>query len=318
MLSATLLLLTLTAAPQAGVDPPSQPTIAQARSLQETGKLSEARDAYEAILAASPADAGALDGEVQTSERLALNARAAGDWNDALADLVRAQKFAPESPRLLSDLGILEEEMQLYHDADETLGHLERLRPGDPTTLYAVARVKLDLGQLAMAEEKMKAYLALKPDDASAHYGLGRIYRQGLQFDKARAEFERSIALQPAQTEAYYELGDAELAQGDYLQGLANFDKTLAADPKHGGALTGSGIAYFKQKEYEKAADFLAKATTAAPEYQPGHYYLGLTLARLGKKDESDRELAVAARLAEEDNKHASNRLRLNTPDAGH
>jgi tetratricopeptide (TPR) repeat protein len=281
-------------------------------ALLQSGHADEARAAYESILRSDPANAAALEGEVAASEKLALDARAAGKLDDALTLLLHAREFAPQSPRLLLDLGILEDQMQLYHDADETLAQLDQLTPNQPTALYAIARVKLDLGQLALAEQMMQRYLALKPDDASAHYGLGRIYRQGLDFDKARTEFQRSIELQPQQSEAYYELGDAELQQGDYSSAIANFDKTLARNPAHGGALVGKGIAFFKQKQYGQAQVILEKATATDPDYQPGHYYLGLTLARLGRKDESERELAIATQLADRDNRAASNRLRLN------
>jgi len=116
------------------------------------------------------------------------------------------------------------------------------------------------------------------------------------------------------QTEGYYQLGDIALEQHDYTGAVADFSKTLERNPKHGGALAGTGIAYFRQKQYDKAEESLEKATQAAPDYQPGHYYLGLTLARLGKTEKSKRELAIATRLADADNKAASNRLHLKTP----
>jgi tetratricopeptide (TPR) repeat protein len=290
-----------------------QPTawLANGTKLLQAGKISEAREVFEAELRIDAGNLQAQEGEVAASERLALEAHGAGRMDDALSILLKCKQFAPENPRLLYDLGVLEDEMQLYRDADETLAHLERVSPGTPGVLYAVARIKLDLGQLAPAEEKMQQYLKIKPEDASAHFGLGRVYRQGLQFDKARTEFERSIQLQPQQSEGYYQLGDTELQLGKFPEALANFTKTLERNPTHGGALTGIGIVFYKQKEYDKALDALQKAIAAAPEYQPGHYYLGLALARSGRKEESDHELAIATRLAEHDSQKASSRLRL-------
>jgi tetratricopeptide (TPR) repeat protein len=310
-----LLLSMLTFANQASPSVQEKSALDEAHKLRESGKLNESRDIFESVLTTNPDSAAAQDGEVQVSERLALNARSAGHMDESLADLLRAQKFAPENTRLLFDLGVLEDEMQLYLDADKALAHLESLKPDDPNVLYAVARVKLDLGQLSHAEEKMSAYLKIRPNDASAHFGMGRIYQQGLQFEKAKVEFERSIELQPRQTEAYFQLGDIEVEQKNYQDAITNFSKTLLGNPKHGGALTGTGIAYYRQKQYDKAERFLEEATHAAPEYQPGHYYLGLTLARLGKEEESQHELTIATGLAEKDNKKGANRLRLVTPD---
>ncbi len=86
----------------------------------------------------------------------------------------------------------------------------------------------------------------------------------------------------------------------------------LARDPRHGGALTDTGIALFREKQYDKAAEVLQQATSAAPAYQPAHYYLGLVLARLGRREDSERELAVATKLAAEENAGGSQRLHLN------
>ena len=282
-------------------------------ALFKAGKSVEACEAYEAVLARDPANLAAQEGEVAASERLAIQERAAGRRDDALKALLQAQEYVPDNKRLLYDLGVLEDEMRLFVDADRTLTHLESLGSLDslgPEVLYAIGRVKLDVGQLGTAEEKMVAYLKLRPEDASAHYGLGRVYRQGLQFDKACAEFERSIELQPRQTEGYYELGDAELEEGRFTEAMANFRKTLQRNPKHGGALTDEGVVYFKQKQYDKALTALQQAVAAAPEYQQSHYYMGLTLARLGRADESKRELDLATQMAERDHKLAAG-LRL-------
>jgi tetratricopeptide (TPR) repeat protein len=289
----------------------AQPSLGSALQLLQSGKVEQARDAFEAILKANPANTEAQHGEVSASERLALDARKTGHSDDALKVLLRAEALVPNDQRLLYDLGVLEDEMHLYRDADRTLTALDELHPSDPQALYAMARVKLDLGQLAAAEEKMKAYLELQPKDASAHYGLGRVYQLGLQYDKAQAEFQRAIELQPLQTASYYELGDIALGQGAFDEAIANFNKTLARDPKHAGALAGIGEAYFKQKKYAEAMDNLNRAIAAAPNYPPGHYYLGLTLARMGRKQDSQRELELATKLADEQHKSETSGLHL-------
>jgi superkiller protein 3 len=195
------------------------------------------------------------------------------------------------------------------------LEHLRTLPPVDPNVLYALARVNMSLGKLEEAEEEMRTYLKIHPQDASAHYGLGKIYLLGLQFYKAGQEFQQSIAIQPRQSEAYYELGQVDLDQDLFEDSIRQFEKTLEADPLHGGALVGIGTAYYRLKQYDKAKAWLLKATQAAPDYQPGHYYLGLTLSRLGDAVTSQRELELATSLAAKDQKQATSRMRLNDPE---
>jgi len=99
------------------------------------------------------------------------------------------------------------------------------------------------------------------------------------------------------QTESYYELGQMELEVQNDAAAEPLFARVLARDPKHGGALTGMGEIEFRKKDYAQAEQYLARAEAAAPEYQPAHYYRGLALARMGRKDESQTELATAAEL---------------------
>jgi len=315
MFIATSFLLAVALSTQTGVEAAVQTSTAEAQSLQAEGKYQQARDLYERSLLQNPGNVDALQGMSSTSERLALDERSAGHMDDALADLVRAQKVEPDNQRVLLDLGIVEEEMGLYMDGVGTLEHLVSLKPDDPNAFYALARVDLDLGRLDAAQKEMEAYLNVRPLDASAHYGLGRIYLQGLQFEKAEQEFQRSINIQPKQSEAYYELGEVYLNENKFEDSIIQFQMTLDRSPQHGGALVGIGIAFFKLKQYEKAKDSLVKGTRAAPDYQPGHYYLGLTLARLGDAAASRQELDVATSLAAKDSQQSATRLRLFSPD---
>ncbi|HEY1500265.1 MAG TPA: tetratricopeptide repeat protein [Acidobacteriaceae bacterium] len=287
------------------------PPPADGVTLLQAGKFEEARASFEATLTTTPQDQQAQDDEVKASEALALRERAAGNRVEALRALIRAQDFAPRNARLLFDLGILDEEMQLYRDADKALTQAIQIDPDNPQSYYGLARAQIYEGELDAAEQNMKTYLKARPGDASAHYGLGRIYQLGMRFDQARDEFQRSIDLQPVQTEAYYELGDIALKQNDYAAALGYFQKVLARDGKHGGALAGAGQAFFRQKQYPEALDNLRRAVAVAPDYQPGHYYLGLTLSRLGQKEESDKELLTAQKLADEDNKNGTRRFEV-------
>ncbi len=291
---------------------PETKDVEDAAALLKAGEAESAREAYESILARTPGNLVAQEGEVASSERLALKARAEGNLEEALRGLLRAKDFAPRNARLQYDLGVLEDQMQLYKDADASLQVAEQLDPEDSRVWYASARVKMDLGQLSAAEKEMIAYLKIHSEDASAHYGIGRIYQLGVQYDKARAEFQRSIVLKPVQTEAYYQLGDMAMQEGNFDEAIANFEKTLNRNPEHGGALTGLGETYFKEKKYEKALDYLKRATAAASDFQTGHYYLGLTLGRLGRSEESRHELETAKNLADAANEKSSKHRQLN------
>jgi tetratricopeptide (TPR) repeat protein len=248
---------------------------------------------------------------VSAAEGTAIQQRARGDRDGALATLLSAKAQAPHSFPLLLDLSILENEIRLLRDADRDIHEARSIHPEDLKALYAEARIKMDLQDMPSAERDMRVYLEARPEDATAHYGLGRILQITQRVDDAKAEFERSIVLAPNQAESYYQIGQMALDNGDYALARQDCRKALEHDPKHGGALTALGIAAFRQKQYGEAVQSLQAAIAAAPEYQPAHYYYGLALAKSGQKEASERELKVAAQMADEQNLREAQRLHL-------
>ena len=64
---------------------------------------------------------------------------------------------------------------------------------------------------------------------------------------------------------------------------------------------------------YPEAETSLEKAIRLNPKSVKANYQLGLLLARMGKKDEADKQLEVAKSLRKED--EASSRLQLRLLD---
>ncbi|HEV2576811.1 MAG TPA: tetratricopeptide repeat protein [Acidobacteriaceae bacterium] len=260
----------------------------------------EAMDRFETVLDIDLRDREARQGELSAATELAMSARRDNHQDAALKVLEHARSKLPDDPKLLLDLGIQATEMGLLPEASDSLQAARKLDPSDPDIVYALGRLEMQEQHLQAAETDLRAYLAKRPEDASAHFGLGKVMEAGQRTAEAKAEFERSIQLQPAQTESYYELGQIELEVQHDAQAAPLFEKVLARDADHGGALTGMGIIAFRGKNYAQADQYLAHAEKAAPNYQPAHYYRGLALARLGQKDESQRELQTAAAMDRE------------------
>ena len=267
---------------------------------EEIAKL----DASEATLKQHPGDAEARQAEVNTAIAVALKSKSAGRNEDALSFLLRAKYWVPDNVELLLDTGIQEESMNLFKDADAALAEAQRLRPGDPKTLYAIARVKMDLGQTQASDEAWRSYLDQRPDDASAHYGYGVLLQMLQRSEDARTQFLKSVQLSPQQGESYYRLGELAREEGDQAQAKAYYEQTLAHVPSHAGALTGLAILAYEAHQYEEAEGELEKALAASPNFQTAHYYHGLILAKLGRKQESQAELDLAVRLTNEQNAH--------------
>ena len=267
------------------------------RILLDAHRDPEAMDRFETVLAIDLRSAEARRGELAAVTELAQRMRQQSHPELALKALEHAREKLPDEPQLLLDLGIQATELGAVDEALDALQAARKLQPQDAVILYAMAHAQFEAQHMADAETSFRSYLQVKPQDASAHFGLARVLEVMQRPEEARAEFQRSIDLQPVQTESYYELGDMELKAGRDAAAEALLSKTLARDPHHGGALTDMGEISFRRKEYAQAEQWLGQAVNAAPEYAQAHYYRGLALARLGRKDESELELRHATEL---------------------
>ena len=111
-------------------DPKNLPAWQQLGEVQLAQSLDDdAMDSFEAILKAEPESSQARAGELRAAIAAALADRAAGNSDRALACLLRAKGYVPQSPELLIAFGIQADSMQVYKDADEALSEALGLEP---------------------------------------------------------------------------------------------------------------------------------------------------------------------------------------------
>ena len=238
-----------------------------------------------------------------------------GDLEKALARLIDARKLDATEPDVQFDFGMVALRMSLFPDAVDAFEQTLKLRADDPKALYGLGRAKIALAKFDDAEQVFERYVELHPDDTSGHYALGFTLQALQRNTDARAEYEKSITLQPQQTESYYQLGLMDLDAGNLRPAAAQFQRVLNRAAQHAGALAGMGRVRFQEKNYDEAASFLSRAIAANPQLREAHYYLGLTDSRLGRREESEKELALASQIEHDEVEKHQNVLRIIDPD---
>jgi tetratricopeptide (TPR) repeat protein len=235
----------------------------------------------------------ALAGALRDEARAAI----ADDPEKALSLLLRARKLAPDDPGVLFDLGMIELRMSLFPDAIDSFQQTLRFRGNDAQAIYGLGRAFMELAKFQDAHDQFVNYVALRPGDASGYYALGMSSAALQLASESSSEFQKSIALQPAQTESYFQLGLLDLDAKDYAAAERNLQHVLGRDPKHSGALAALGRVKLETKKYDEAADVLQRAVLSDNSLREAHYYLGLTYARMGRKEDSDQQLQIASEL---------------------
>jgi tetratricopeptide (TPR) repeat protein len=262
-------------------------------------------------------DPGRKDARVALISIWRTEAHAAAQRDElekALSLLIEARKADPADPDVQYDFGMVALRMNLFPDAITALDQTLKLRPEDPRALYGLGRADMALAKFDEAQRTFEHYVQLRPADASGHYALGITLQAQQRSADARTEFERSIALQSQQTESYFQLGVMELEAGNLAAAEEEFARVLTRAPQHAGALTGIGRVRFQEKKYSEAGTLLGKAIASNPRLREAHYYLGLTDSRLGRKEESEKELAIASQIEHEEVQEHQNVLKIVEP----
>jgi tetratricopeptide (TPR) repeat protein len=233
------------------------------------------------------------------------------DPEKALALLLQARKTSPNDADVQYDFGMVALRMSLLPDAKQAFQQTLKLRADDAKALYGLGRTQIVLANYEGAEATLLRYCALRPWDASGHYALGMTLAALQRSADARSQFEKSIEIQPMQTESYFQIGRIDLEAGNLPEAEAQFTRVLKRDPHHAGALAGMGRLRFQQKDYADAIDQLGKAIAADGSLREAHYYLGMTYARMGRKEDSEKEQELATQLEHEEVEQHRNQLKI-------
>jgi tetratricopeptide (TPR) repeat protein len=233
----------------------------------------------------------------------------------ALSLLLQARKINPKDADVLYEFGMVALRMSLLPDAVQAFQETLDLRKDDANALYALGRAQMAQANYEEARATFDRYLQLHPSDASGHYALGMTLKALQRSTDARSQFEKSVELQPAQTESYFQFGRIDLEAGDIQAAEEQFNRVLKRDPHHAGALASMGQLRFQQKNYSQALELLEKSVGADASLREAHYYLGMTYARMNRKEDSDKELAIATRLEHEEVERHQNVLKIIDPN---
>lgn len=195
----------------------SDDLLEKADALAGEGRHAEAVAAYDAALAADPAN-----GAAHANRGTAL--QALGRLDEALAAQERAVALLPRSPpaqfcraNALRALGRGGEAVAAY-DAALAL---------DPN--YAAAwtnrgNTLLDMGRAGEAAQSHDRAVALSPGNAGAHLNRANALRDSGALEAALDGYARAIALQPDLAEAYWNRGLTHLLRGEFGPGWRDYE----------------------------------------------------------------------------------------------
>jgi tetratricopeptide (TPR) repeat protein len=289
------------------------------------GQLETARAEAERALAARPDDAA-------WQHRLATLMLASKRYPEAQSSLERLIAQGHRDPAILHNLAFA-----LFRQgrSEAASAVLEPLL-GSPEPDAAVAwvlwlRCQHWLGRVAAALDALRKRLSVAPVPVEA-LGVASIMAADVeQLGEAAQWADAALSTRPDQLEALATKGTLALAEQDASGALAWFERALEQNPTDGRCWSGVALARMLGGDLARADDAFARAVTTMPDHigtwigwgwclvaqkrLPGahakfeqalaldrnfgesHGCIAVTLARSGRKEEAEREIALALRL---------------------
>ena len=256
----------------------------------QAGRLTEAEQAYRAVLAIDPEQAKAL-------YLLGVLYTGAGRLDAAAALLERAVAAAPDDTDARFNLG-----NALYRrgELDAARRHylmVAEQRPGYAELFANLARVYLDLGQIDAAIDAARTAVSRKPALAEGHTNLGLALLAADRMPEAIEAFQAALARQPQSAPAHANVANALLHARRYPEAADAARAALERDSRLPDAYNILGSALRELGQLDDAVAALRQAVALAPDSAPAHANLGNALVEQDALDAAEAEFHRAIEL---------------------
>jgi tetratricopeptide (TPR) repeat protein len=268
-------------------------TIEQALALADAhrlgGRLAEAQEIYQRVLAVAPGSALAVFGLATVALHTGR-----GDCEELFR---RAIALDPRSSHAWGNFGALLQGMNRLQEALACYDRSLALNPSaEILSNYAV--VLSQLGRIEEALERARASLAIRSDLPEPHFNFGHIMHQLGRVDEAMAAYHRAIELRPTYADALCNLGSLYNSAGKPDQAIELYQRAIAAKPGAAEAYSNMANAMQSKDILEETIPLYQKAISLRPDYAEAYSNLGVTLTLMGRYADAVAyyERAIAAR----------------------
>ena len=327
-------LLLVAAVPALGQDAPARPaekpplaqTLAEARSLIDSGNskaaiamlealppsddprvrlllgVAQYRDdqCLPAIERLEPLVAAFPDGSLERREViqvLGLCRYLSGQLREAIPLLEKTREWAPDSLELNHTLAMAYVQTQQPDPARASVARIFGV-PADSAAarlLTAQLMIRADLDDAA--ETELRQAMAREPRLPHARFLLGQTALFRGRVDEALALLQGELEVNPGDAMTHYRLGDTFIHRLEWDRAIESLQRSIWLNPFFSGPYILLGRAYMQKGELATAEGMLRQAIAYDPNNKVAHYMLGQLLQRLGRAEEAARELELADRL---------------------
>ncbi len=203
---------------------PVRQILAAAVQHHQAGRLGEAEQLYQQVLAVDPRHADSL-------HLLGVVACQMGRFDLAVDLIGRAIAIDPKEASYHSNLGVALKELGRLNEAVARYRRAIDLKPDYPEVHNSLGNVLGEQGRLDEAVTCYRKAIDLRPDYPEAYFNLGITLKEQGRLDDAVTCYRKAIGLRPNYQEAHYNLGNAFRDQGRLDEAAACYRKAIDLRP---------------------------------------------------------------------------------------
>ncbi len=219
-------------------------------------------------------------------------------WHDAMWFYERTLEYAPDSARLLSNLGV---EYNKLGANEKSIALYKKAVSFNPKFEEAYNNLGYAYKEAGRNEEAIGSYqksIDANPNFAEGYYNLGVLYSETGKLKEALPLYEKAIELNPNYASAYNNLGLAFSGLDNDVEAAVLYKKAIKLDPAYAVAYYNLGNLYQKAGDKKQAVVFYQKAIVANPNLVQAYNNLGVMNMLLGKDQEAEACFIKAAQLS--------------------
>lgn len=227
--------------------------LTDAQQLHQRGKLAQAMDRYEQIIALAPRNANALQG-------LGICAAQRHQMEKAIDYFNRAIEQNPDNHSLHNNIANAYKALGNLDKAIQHYQHALRINPHYAAAHNNIATVFALQNNFREALNHYRLAVHTEPDFVAAHYNLGLLLLKQGESDAAAVQFKNVQTLNPNQIEAHFYSGVLHLRANRFEKAEQDFQQVLAINPEHVDTLVNIGVIAIKRSQEQLAVDYFTKA----------------------------------------------------------
>lgn len=155
------------------------------------------------------------------------------DWRNPITFYNQTLKYAPNSYRIINNLGMAYDDKGDYEQAEKMYQRAIILDLSNPVAYHNLGNTYRETGKIDLAIENFKTAISLDPKFIFSYNALISLYLENKNYKEAREVLENYLDFGNSKVDTLFLLAQIAAEEGDFNAALSYLEKALAIDPRN-------------------------------------------------------------------------------------